>query len=113
MHPQIKHIINRLLFTPGMVDIDLSAGEHTPMGNILDIVYYRTNICEVVDRAHRSGYPHNGGSHTFHYHGPKRDAVAMLELIKETVLENFKMDEETRRVANELSFVSQEIVRNK
>lgn len=113
MHHQIKHIISRLLFTPGSVQIDLSAGEQTPLGRILYKVYYQTNICDVVDREHRSGYPHNGGSHTFHYHGPKREAVAMLKLIKEVINENFKVSGEEAEVLSQLSYVSQEILSRK
>ena len=110
MHAQIRTVIGSLRFTTGSVSIDLSAGERTPLGNIISRVYYETNIGDVVDRAYRSGYPHNGGQHTFHFQGPRGEAVAMLELIKETMLERFKLNEETRQVANELSFVSQEII---
>lgn len=110
MHAQIHHVINRLQFSPGQVFVELSAGEQSPLGKILNIVYYRTNICDTLDRDNRFGYPHNGGQHTFSYRGTHGDAVAMIELIKETVMDNFKLDDEVRQVASELSFVSQEIL---
>ena len=111
MHQQIRRIIEeRLLFTPGSVLVELTAGEQTPLGRLLYKVYYQTKICDVIDNEHRWGYPHNGGMHTFTYKGPWKDAVAMLELIKETLMENFTLDEEQRQVASELSYISQEII---
>lgn len=110
MHAQIHYAISRLQFSPGQVLVELSAGEQSPLGKILNIVYYRTNICDVVDRDNRWGYPHNGGQHTFTFRGPHGDAVSMVELIKETVMDKFKLDDETRQVASELSYISQEIL---
>lgn len=110
MHAQIRTVIDRLMFTPREVLVELSADERTPLGNILYKVYYQTNICDVIDRERRWGYPHNGGSHTFTFRGPRRDAVAMLELIKEEIAEHFTLSDEESRVLSELSFVSQEII---
>lgn len=113
MHPQIKHVIDRLMFTPREVLVELSAGEQTPLGRILYKVYYQTTICDVIDRERRWGYPHNGGSHTFTFRGPRRDAVAMLELIKEVIDDNFKVEGEEAKVLSQLSFVSQEILKRR
>lgn len=110
MHAQIHRAIERLEFSPGQVFVELTAGQESPLGKILNIVYYRTDICDVVDRDNRFGYPHNGGQHTFSYRGKHMDAVSMIELIKETVMDNFTLEDEVRQVANELSFISQEIL---
>ncbi len=114
MHPQIKTVISRLRFFTDLVILDLTSAQHTPMGKLLYNVYYRTNICDVVDRESRYGYPHNGGEHTFSFRGKPWDAVTMLELIKETMIEGkFGLTEEEREVASQLSFVSQEIIARK
>jgi hypothetical protein len=114
MHAQVRNVIDHLRFTTlNNVLVELSAGESTPLGSILSKVYYQTNICDVIDREYRSGYPHNGGMHTFTFLGPKREAVSMLELIKEVISEKFKLDNETIQVLSELSFVSQEILKRK
>lgn len=111
MHAQIKGVIGTLRFIGTDLYMDLSAGEQTPLGELLYKVYYQTNVCDVIDNEHRFGYPHNGGQHTFQYRGPARDAVAAVELIKETLLEKFpKLTEEQKDVAHQLSYVSQEIL---
>jgi len=110
MHAQIRNVISRLEFSTGTVLVELSAGEQTPLGRLLNLLYYQTNLCEVIDRDCRFGYPHNGGSHTFTFRGPRGDAVAMLELIKETLAEKFALQGEEAQVNSELSFVSQEIL---
>ncbi len=112
MHAQIKAAIGTLRLMAGIgIYLDLSAGERTPLGNLLNIVYYQTNLCDVIDRDNRFGYPHNGGQHTFQYRGPAGDAVSMIELIKETLLEGkYRLSEEDRQVAHELSYISQEVL---
>ena len=111
MHAQIRNVINRLeLTTGGEVHVELTSGEQTPLGNLVSRLYYQTNVMAVVDRDSRWGYPHNGGQHTFQYRGSPRDAVAMLELFKEVLLDNFKLNAEESQVANEFSYISQEIL---
>jgi hypothetical protein len=111
MHPQIKEVINTLLHTLGKVHVRLSAGEQTPLGKIIGRVYYNTNVLEGLTRDERFGYPHNGGQHTLELHCKPMDAIAMLEMIKEVALDKLCRTEEERAVANQLSFVSQEIHR--
>lgn len=110
MHTQIKAVISQLKFSPRNVTIELTAGEQTPLGSLLSKVYYRTSICDVVEREFLFGCPNTGGRHTFTYSGPWQDAVAMLELMKETLLDNFALNDEERQVANQLSYISQEIL---
>ncbi len=109
MHPQIKNIINSLLHEPGKVHVQLSAGEQTPLGKIIGRVYYNSNVLEGLTFAERSGYPHNGGQHTLHLHCRPLDAIEMIEMIKEEALTRLALTEEEREVANQLSYVSQEI----
>lgn|SRR5574337_856401 len=111
MHAQIKHIIGRLEFKSSQdVIVELSSGEQTPMGKLLNRLYYQTGVMDVVDRDSRFGYPHNGGQHTFTYRGTPRDAVAMLELFKEVLQEKFTLTEEESQVCSEISYISQEIL---
>jgi hypothetical protein len=111
MHAQIRNVIDRLQwFSREVVLVELSAGEQTPLGRLVGRLYYQTSVMDVVDRDSRWGYPHNGGSHTFTYKGSPRDAVAMLELFKETLAENFTLNAEESQVASEFSYISQEIL---
>lgn len=110
MHAQIKRVIERLAYTlPGIVLVELTCGMQTPLGKLLHILHYRTNLTEVMDRGMIFGYPNNGGEHGFTFRGPYLEAIAAIELIKETMLDNYKLSDEERQVANELSYVSQEI----
>lgn len=112
MHAQIREVIEKLKmdWTGKRVVLVLTAGERSPLGTILSRVYYNTDITSIINRDELFGYPHNGGQHTFTFMGTAGDAVALVELIKETMLEKFTFDEETRRVVNEMSFISQEIL---
>lgn len=109
MHAQIKEVIRRLMHEPGRVYVDLSAGEQTPLGRIIGRVYYNTNVLECLSYQERAGCPHNGGSHTLTLHCRPLDAIEMIEMIKEVALERLCVTEEEREVANQLSYVSQEI----
>lgn len=110
MHPQIQSVIDSLHFTPSTVCVTLTAGESTPLGNIVGRIYYHTDVLEVLDRNQRFGYPNNGGQHTLSFRCSPKDAVTLIELIKETVVGRFTYTEQEARVANELSFISQEIL---
>jgi hypothetical protein len=109
MHAQIRTIIASLLHQPGKVHVRLSAGERTPLGNIIGRVYYNSHVLEGLNYSERTGYPHNGGQHTLELHCKPLDAIEMIEMIKEEALTRLCLTEEERTVANELSFVSQEI----
>lgn len=109
MHTQIKQVIATLQYQSGKVRVHLSAGEQTALGKILGRVFYQTDILDVLTYTERSGYPHNGGQHTLELHCKSADAIEMIEMIKEVALEKLCRTEEERRVASELSFVSQEI----
>ena len=113
MHPQIKDICSTLTTRSGKVQFELTSCEGSSMGDILAFMYYRTGIVDLV-REYVIGYPHNGGRHSCSFNGPWGDAVAFIELLKETYLaRNVMMDEEHCRVANELSFLSQDIIAKK
>lgn len=109
MHPQIKDIIGSLLHEPGKIHVRLSAGEQTPLGKIIGRVYYNSSVLEGLTFDERSGYPNNGGQHTLNLHCKPLDAIEMIEMIKEEALNRLARTEEEREVANQLSFVSQEI----
>ena len=112
MHPQIKEVIRTLMHQPGKVFVRLTAGESTPLGKLVGRVYYDSNVLEGLSFAERSGYPHNGGQHTLELHCKPLDAIEMIEMIKEAALSGTRplaRTEEEREVANQLSFVSQEI----
>ena len=109
MHSQIRTIIASLLHQPGKVHVRLSAGEQTPLGRIIGRVYYNSKVLEGLNYDERSGYPHNGGQHTLELHCAPLDAIEMIEMIKEEALKRLCNNEEEATVANELSFVSQEI----
>lgn len=87
---------------------DMSSGEHTPLGWLLRRMYYSTDVCDLV-RDFKTGYPHNGGQHTFHWKGPWREALAFLELLDEVMHDKFKSDKVVCQVASELCYISQEI----
>ncbi len=112
MHAQIKTICESLKKTPlGLTAVRLTAGQRTPMGKLLHIMYYRTDVVDAATSANLQilGYPHNGGEHSCHVVGQRGEVVAFLELLKETVLK-FHLDAEEVRVANQLSFVSQDVL---
>jgi hypothetical protein len=109
MHAEIKQVTETLLFTLNRVHVRLSAPEHSALGQIIGQVYYNTRILDLLRSTERTGYPHNGGQHTLELHCAPLDAIEMIEMIKETALEHFKLNEEQRRVASQLSYISQEI----
>jgi hypothetical protein len=113
MHQQIKEVINSICkpgnLRPG-VEFNLSAAQQTPLGNILFRMYYYTDITDLL-RGSLSGYPHNGGRHTCHFSGSKKDALVFLELLQEELSAWFdiKKDSAEHCVLSELSFVAQEL----
>lgn len=109
MHAQIKRVIDTLLFDLTRVHVRLSAGEQTPLGRLIGRVYYNSHVLEGLNYSERSGYPHNGGQHTLELFCRPLDAIEMIEMIKEVCLERLARTEEERQVANELSYISQEI----
>ncbi len=116
MHQDIKRVLatlKALSDSPkGRIAIELSAGQFTPMGRILGIMYYRLDVVDLLERTEHFGYPHNGGQHTFSYRGNGKDFVAFLELLKEELQNRFNagFNDEERQVVSELSFISQDIL---
>lgn len=110
MHPQIRNIIDHHIhiLDNGEVHMNLSSQERTPLGIILGKLYYNTVAMKCIDRNMRRGYPHNGGSHTFTFTGPIQDAIAALELFQDA-MENFRLNDEEKRVLGELMYIAQEI----
>lgn len=110
MHHQIKAVIATLRKPSAHeVAFNLTAGQHTPLGHILRRMY-QFRVEETLDSANRTGYPYNGGQHTFRFCGRFHDGVQFLELLKEVLSEKAMFNEEERQVLSELSFVSQEIL---
>ncbi len=116
MHADIKRVLSTLKkltdHPSGRIAIDLSSGQFTPLGKILSIIYYRMDVCDLLEPMERFGFPHNGGQHTFSYRGNGRDFVAWLELVKEEVNSKFGLGltGDEHQVLSELSFISQEIL---
>lgn len=110
MQYQIKDVIKGMNVGPARTTIDLSATQNSPLGNLLYILYYKTDICDLLDPDWRFGYPHNGGSHTFRYTAPHKDMLAFLEVLTEEI-PRYTWDSATREVALQLTYVSQEILR--
>ena len=109
MHAQIKQVIESLQVIRGKMYVRLSAGEQTPLGKLVGRCYYNSNVLEGLTSEERHGYPHNGGLHTLELICAPLDAIEMLEMIKEACLAKLALNDEERQVANELSYVSQEI----
>ena len=66
------------------MNLDLSQPQYVPAGRILYKMYYSGFLEKTLDRAERSGFPHNGGQHTLRLHMPEADILAFLDLVKET-----------------------------
>ncbi len=111
MHAQIKEVIATLNRAPGgKVFVDLGAGQETPLGKILGKMFYSTRLTDLLDQGTNGGCPHNGGSHSFWMRAEPLEVIAFIELLKETMLEGkYVLSEESRQVAHELSYISQEI----
>ena len=67
----------------GTVTIDLSSPQESGLGIIIGEMYYNTQISELLGDM-RSGYPHNGGSHTLRLRGNYEDVIAGIELIRDS-----------------------------
>lgn len=66
--------------------LKLSQPQHTPAGDALRAIYYRTRLCDLFDHDHRSGYPHNGGEHSLVlFQVDADDVAAWLDLVDETM----------------------------
>lgn len=112
MDTQIRSVLKTLKpIGPGRISIELSAAERSPLGRILHQVYYATDACDLLSNEHRSGFPHNGGQHTFRYSGPKKEFVAWLEIVKEELEQpKYRLNEIERQVLSQFSFISQDIL---
>ena len=66
----------------GTVTIDLTSPQDSGLGIIIGKMYYNTQISELLGDM-RSGYPHNGGSHTLRLRGNYEDVIAGIEMIRD------------------------------
>lgn len=64
--------------------INASHPQHTPAGKLLGVMYYSGFIQTALSQEQRSGYPHNGGEHTFSLSMSPADIGAFLAIVKET-----------------------------
>jgi len=109
MHHQIKAVIATMRSAPGnRVHIVFSAGQYTALGRVIGDMYYKTQLTDLLDSSQSSGYPHNGGQHTFRLTATPGDAIAFIEALKEELEGKHTVDEEHRQVISQLSFISQE-----
>lgn len=68
------------------IRVILSASQGTERGFFLAHLYYEEIYRSLVDLAPgRTGFPHNGGDHTFAIRGRVEEVIAWLELVIETV----------------------------
>lgn len=114
MHPQIKQIISTIRAVPGRrnhFEVTLTAGQDTPMGKILEQMYYYTLITKMIEGAvFMSGYPHNGGEHSCYVAGNKIELVAFIEILQERMdARSSRFNQETCQVVSELSLIASEI----
>lgn len=66
------------------IRINMSAGQDTPFGKILAALYYGSGW-ELLERAPgRSGYPHNGGSHTLYLNGAVESILKFFDELQAT-----------------------------
>ncbi len=65
------------------VYIDLSMPEHSTFDSALSKMYYRNDTLLSLAPS-RSGFPSNGGEHTMHIKGSRKECRAFLDLVKET-----------------------------
>lgn len=109
MHQDIKRVISTIRLYPAdhRVSVSFTSWQHTDMGYLLSILYYRmsTALLDMVDAA---GYPHNGGQHTLTVYGSALDVIAFIELWKEE-LEKFRMVDSRLECRSQLSYISQEL----
>ena len=62
--------------------LDLTAGQHTPFGNLVGSLYYSKYGRQLLELApYRGGYPHNGGEHTLYIRGSVEDVCAWFDLL--------------------------------
>jgi len=109
MHAQIKYVIDHLKFKHGKIYVDLSAGQHTPLGRIIGKIY-NTNVLHCLEKdVECFGCPYTGGQHKLELVCRPLDAIEMVELIKEEALAKFTLTPDECQVAHELSYISQEI----
>lgn len=64
--------------------IDLSQPQNTPAGTLLGRMYYSGFIEAVLTQAEFSGYPHNGGMHSFSIAMQPADLKAFLDTVQDT-----------------------------
>jgi len=110
MHAQIQEVIETIRpAAGGRVYVDFSVGQHTTLGRMLQDMYYKTRLVDMLAHDEHTGFPHNGGMHTFHLMCKPLDAIAFIEQVKETLSEGRIIDEEHRQAISELSYISQEL----
>lgn len=107
---QIKQVQESLfLVKANHIMFTLTCSEHTPLGQVLNKMYYSSNILECLPKSSWFGCPHSGGQHKFTYSGPPGDAIAFIELMQEE-LANKLYTEEARAVLSRLSWLAQDII---
>ena len=72
----MTHVIRR-------IGLNLSQCIHTPAGNLLGRMWYDGFIQNLLIKNEYSGFPNNGGHHTFHLKLSVQDLYAFLELVKD------------------------------
>ncbi len=76
MQKRIKKYID------GLVMVDLSSPQNSQIGRILYHIYYHNEtLCDMAPA--RTGFPNNGGEHTFSVAGTPGDVAAWIELVIE------------------------------
>lgn len=107
MHQDIKQVIRTIRVSNKGVCVDFSATQHTPLGDMLYALYYKTELPDLV-REYITGYPHNGGQHTLTWIGPARDAIEFIDLWQDE-MRKYSWYGDRLQVLGELAFIQQEL----
>jgi hypothetical protein len=80
----MKTIYDRITKIGQEYRVTLTDLQESALGKLLHQLYYGRSdaLCDLAPN--RTGFPHNGGQHTFTMRGKKDDLVAYLELLEET-----------------------------
>ena len=76
-----------------VIAVNASQRLDTAAGRLLGRMYYGSFIDKTLSHGESTGYPNNGGEHTFRLHMKPADIVAFLELVEESFAGHVGMPE--------------------
>lgn len=63
--------------------VKLSSEQESVVGKVLNDIYYRSSCAYLEMAPGRTGYPHNGGVHSFAIQGSPGECLAYMEILAE------------------------------